>query len=97
MAERMEIKELRLVWPADSGPAIFANNATVQSDVDGIVYLTFYQAMPPTLVGSPDEQSRQIESLETIEAKPIVKLALTKSHLQRLVDLLQAHRDKLES
>jgi hypothetical protein len=86
----MEIKQLKLVWPADTGPAVFVNNATIQLDESLMSYLTFFQAVPPAIMGTAEEKKAQLEKLETIEAKPVVKLAMTKDTLKRLADIINS-------
>jgi len=91
--EDAEKKEVRITWPADSGPAIFSNNATIQFDSGGIAYLTFFQAIPPVLMGTSEDQFKKLQELETIEAKPIIKIAMTATQLKGLFKLLQKHAD----
>ena len=87
----MEKKEFKLKWPEDSGPAVYANNITVQAEVSGMFYVTFFQAIPPILVGTENEQLEKIRAIEEIEARPIVKLGLNRDTLESLSKILQKH------
>jgi hypothetical protein len=92
--ENAEIKkELKLAWPVETGPALFVNNATIQWDAEGVAYLTFYQATPPVVMGTPEEQLEKFKQLEHIEARPIVKLALTRDLVKKLSNLLSRTLD----
>jgi hypothetical protein len=83
-----ELKLLKIAWPKDTGPALFVNNVTIQTDENLISYLTFFQAIPPVVMGTPEEKREYLESLETIEARPMVKLAMAKEDLRKLAEVL---------
>ena len=83
----LEKRQVQIRWPVESGHAVFANNVTVQADSGGMTYITFFQAIPPVLMG-PDIEA-QIASLESIEAKPVIKIAVTQNHLKKIIETLQ--------
>jgi hypothetical protein len=81
-------KELKVKFK-EPGPAIFSNNMTVQRD-ETVAYVSFYQTIPPLIL---DESV--IEALESIEAMPIVRVALPLSKLGDLIGALKTVHETL--
>lgn len=68
-------KELAIIWiePKDTQ---FANHLTVQFDGQSF-FLTFYQIAPPMVSAkSKEEAERCLDSIESVEARPIVRIAV---------------------
>ena len=74
---------------ADDLPILYANAFYVNSSGDGIVVLTAAQAAPPIFVGTPEEQQQQLQRLETISGKPLVRIAMSAVKVAELVAILQ--------
>jgi len=88
--EKPDGKTVRINW-IDAGPAILANNLTVQRD-DNTVYVTFYQITPPLVFGEDEEaKMREFEKIESINALPVAKLAIPVQQLKSFVNALNAH------
>jgi hypothetical protein len=63
---------------------------------DGMLYITFGQATPPPLVGSPDEVREQVDALESLEIKPLVRLAITPDTVREFIRVLRGNLEKYE-
>ncbi len=83
-----ETKELKLVWPKDTGMALYVNNVTIQTDESLNSYLTFFQTVPPIVFGEPADIKEQLRNIDTVEAKPVAKLVLTRDMLKKLAELI---------
>src|SRR5690349_19460864 len=54
----------------------FANVVAVQMTDPGVVFLTFYELIPPLVSGVQEEQSAALSKLTSIRAKPVARIAL---------------------
>jgi hypothetical protein len=82
-------KILPLVWVgADDLPVYFANQFLGQADATEI-YLTLGQVVPPALFGpTEDEQREQIDAIDDVTVRPIVRLGFTPARLAEFIDVL---------
>jgi hypothetical protein len=89
------------VWQGtEAVPTVVANQLLVQVEFAGdepdAVLLTVGHASPPVITGSPEEQSRQIQGIEEIAIRPIIRISLTKRRLREWSTLLQDTLSKLD-
>jgi len=95
MAQRSEFepegKPVPIDWqvPEDL-PIHFVNNLTIQRLQHEFI-LTFYQTLPPVLLGPLSE--RKLEETETVPAKAVARIALAAGQLPGFI---RAMRDNLE-
>lgn len=83
-------KSVRINW-VDAGPAVLANNLMVQRD-ESTVYMTFYQISPPVILADDETSRRQeLEKLESVNALPVVKVAVPIQQFRSFVDALKGH------
>jgi hypothetical protein len=91
MSELQEVK-VAIKWPVNPGPAVFANNVTLQLDTDGNVYLTFFQVIPPVLLGEGDSRiEERIKSVTSVEAIPVARIAISEPDAIKLHRLFKRH------
>jgi hypothetical protein len=83
-------KAVKIRWPEDPGPALYANNVVVQQDISGMVHLIFFQANPPLLIGTVDEKEA-FDKTEAVDAKAIVRIVVPHAQLEGLARILQEH------
>lgn len=90
--------EIPLTWiGAEDLPVLFVNKFVGQVEPEEhAFYLTLGQALPPALIGTPDERLEQLERIAYVPIKPIARLAFTKSKLEELVAVLQTNLDQYE-
>ena len=86
-------KEFKLKFK-EPGAAIFTNNMLVQRD-DTVAYVSFYQTIPPLMIGDEQEQKAAIEALDSIEAIPVVRVAIPLGKLEALIGALKTIHDTL--
>ncbi len=70
-------------------PIMLANVFTLQRNQDEYILL-IGQISPPILVGSQDEQRRQLQELGTLSVRPIARIGFTQARLRELVGILES-------
>jgi hypothetical protein len=88
-----EVK-LRIKWPDEGSPVAFANNATLNVDSRGMVYLSFWQVVPPVLVGEAGEVSEALKSLGSVPAHPVARLVMSQADAKSILQLLKRHLEQ---
>lgn len=72
----------------DGGLGLFSNHMIAQNSGTE-VHLSFFQLHPPILTGIPEEISRAVAKIDSIEAKPVVHLIIPIDHVSQIIDVLQ--------
>jgi hypothetical protein len=88
------VMELPLNW-GDGGLAAFANNLVVQTDNNGCLYLSFYQVLPPLLVGTQAQRKEQASEIKSVKAMPVAKIAVTPDRFMKMLEVLNKHGQNL--
>jgi hypothetical protein len=66
----------------------YATNVLVQHGQHEI-FLLFFQAQPPIIVGELVERQKQLEEISKIPAKCVAKVIISPDRLEELIDLLK--------
>lgn len=90
--------EIPLTWiGAEDLPVLFVNKIVGQVEPEEhVFYLTIGQALPPALIGTPEEKLRQLQGIAYVPIKPIARLAFTRKKLEELIAILQTNLDQYE-
>ena len=89
-------KQVPLVWVGvDDLPVQFLNQFIGQADRNEI-YLTLGQLVPPALLGSDESKRQQLEALDYVTVRPIVRLGFTPQRLEELIEVLEATKEIYE-
>jgi len=92
----VQYKPLDVVWPTSNSPCAFANNACIVSD-GTIVHVMFAQVNPPFITGrNPDEAKEHFEKTTSVEASPVVRLAIPLSSFRTMIKTFAEHIDKMD-
>ncbi len=97
MTEEPADRAFRLEWciPKDL-ISRYATNFIVQHTQNEFI-LSFFEVLPPLLLGSPEEVEAQADQIETIDAHCVARVILTPDRLEQLLRVLQinlqAYRD----
>jgi hypothetical protein len=76
VAPQQLVKTIRLDFKLPPGqPSVFANHMVVQSD-STMVYLAFFEAMPPLLIGSEQEIQAQAEQIHSVTPSCVGRIAI---------------------
>lgn len=77
-------------WVTPEGlKSLYANLAVVQLG-EAECYLSFYEAIPPPLIGTPDQVQEQAAKLTTIAATCVARIAVTKEVAAKFARAIQA-------
>lgn len=88
--EALERLTLRAAWVGlEDVPIVFANQIIGQLDDKGEAILTFGQATPPVLLGTPEEQQQQASLTHFVQIRPVARLTLSGARMEELITVLQ--------
>ncbi|MDQ2809203.1 MAG: hypothetical protein M3Z04_20205 [Chloroflexota bacterium] len=76
-----------VVDPTSTVPIQYANQLTLQQ-VDGLFLLSFFQTIPPILLGDRDEQAAQLQELKTIAAPCVGRIMIAPNRLPEFARVL---------
>jgi hypothetical protein len=81
-------------WPGiEETPILTANQFLLQIDPVGtepdLMILTVGQATPPAVVGTPDQQLRRLQEIESVDVRVLARYSVTSRRLKELVDALK--------
>lgn len=68
----------------------YANQFTFQV-VEGMCYLNFFEAIPPQLIGSPEEIAEKMEKITSIQAEGVARIVVTKEKLREILEAIHAY------
>ena len=57
--------------------SIFANHLVVHNTDEGEFFLSFFEVVQPVLLGTPDEQREQLESINEVKAKCVSRIVIS--------------------
>lgn len=82
---------------AEDLPVLFVNTFVGQvQPQEKAFYLTIGQTVPPALLGTPEEQTEQLEQIAYVPVKPVARLAFTRSRLEELIAILRTNLDQYD-
>jgi len=87
--EKSEYRQAQIKWPFDPGKAEFTNSIVVQADKSGRLYIGFFQANPPVILGE-DAITESKKGID-INANPVARVVMGKEDAATLVKLLQKY------
>jgi len=97
-AQPPDNRDIPLAWVGyDEVPIVYANQFIVQNQPEGSFLLGVGQVSPPPLSGSSEaEMIAQLESIEFIPIRPLLRAALTETTMRELAAVLEASLRKAE-
>jgi hypothetical protein len=72
----------------DQAVTRFANEISIQQG-QGVYYLSFYEVVPPVIIGSPEEIAERIEKMKSIRAEGIVRVVVPAEKMAEFANILQ--------
>ena len=91
--ESAKIVSLPIRWQSEGAPSVFANQMIVQADENDF-HLSFFEIVPPLIVGDEAEQRKQAESLGGVTARCVVRVVINADRMQKFVDAMQGSLEK---
>jgi len=82
-----KIVKVRLATPSTL-PSQYATNFSVQG-TDHEFIITFFEARPPLIAGSPAEQEEQWARVSEVEAVPLARVIVAATRMPELLQVLQ--------
>jgi len=87
--------KLNHVYPEDL-KSYYVDNVVVQHKPDRFI-LSFFEVFEPPILGETEEErKREVESLESIEAKCVARLIVTPNRMQEFIDVLNQNMSKYQ-
>ena len=90
--ESLAAKTLALALDYHHSDAIvtrFANQVTVSVEENGF-YISFYEALPPLLIGPPEEVESRLSDIKTVRAECVARLYVPKAVLPGIIEAMQS-------
>lgn len=93
MAKKLEVVAIPIAWIGlDDAQIAYANQIILQMgapDHPDEFIITFGQLHPPVLVGAPEENRAQLQSLPYVPVRVVAKIALTETRLRELFGVIE--------
>jgi hypothetical protein len=98
MSKKAEKKgELPILWNVDKGIATrHATNMVIQASPHEVL-LSFFEALPPILIGSPAEVQEQLAKMPGLEAHCVARIVVAPGRLKEFVQILSQTVEQMES
>jgi hypothetical protein len=95
MSDNPPSKDLLLEWviPSDLDTK-FANNFIIQNNGDEII-ISFFEVIPPILVGDSKMIEDSLTKLTTVPAKCVSRIVITRQNLEILIRVLTDHHERI--
>jgi hypothetical protein len=68
--------------------SIFANHMTVQQNAEGEVTISFFEVVPPVMLGEMEERTAQLEKIESVDAECVTRIVITRNRLLAFIGAL---------
>ncbi|MGC9346586.1 MAG: DUF3467 domain-containing protein [Anaerolineae bacterium] len=81
-------KQIRLILDDDHQPSVYATNMTVQHTPHEFV-ISFYEAHPPVILGSPEEREAQLQAIDHVYAPCVARITVAASRMGSMIKALQ--------
>lgn len=89
--------EIPISWIGyDDVPVVYANQILLQYQPEGGFVIGIGQSTPPALVGSPESMQAQLDDIEFIPVRTLLRAALTEQKMRELIAVFQAGLDKAD-
>ncbi len=76
-------------------PTLYATNFTVQH-TDHEFVVSFYEARPPLLLGTPEEVAAQLQKVGAIQANCVARIVVTPGRMTDFVEVLQKNFSRFQ-
>jgi len=85
----MDRKDLPIKWHIpDNLITRYSNNVVIQSNGAEFI-LSFFEVIPPILIGSPDDIQVNLEGVDSIPATCVARVVVSIAQVQAIIDTLQ--------
>lgn len=81
-------RQIKLIFEESNEPSVYATNITVQH-TDHEFVISFYEARPPVVLGTPEERAEQLEAIDHVFAPCVARITVTASRMEGFVKALQ--------
>ena len=88
-------KQIPLEYEQGDLPGRYATNLTVQHTEHEFI-ISFYEARPPVIVGSPEERSQKVALIDHVRAQCVARVIVAASRMQEFVDVLHQNLEKYQ-
>lgn len=78
-----------------SMPSAYATNFSVQGTTHEFI-ITFYEARPPVITGTPEEQAAQWAKVSEVEAVPLARILIAASRMPEFLQVLREADEKVQ-
>lgn len=95
--QQSEIITLPIDWHfAEELHSRYANNVLVQAGQHEFI-ISFFEAQPPLLLGSPEENKAKLKQMGSVRAECVSKIVVSPEVIPELISALQTELEKYQS
>jgi hypothetical protein len=98
MAEKKKVKEagvsvpIELDFPA-SLISRYANHFIIRTGEQECT-LSFFEVIPPTIVGEPEEVRERVKEIKSVRAECVARIIVAKDAVPSIIEAMQNHLEK---
>ena len=85
-----QVRPVKLIFDDNSQASVYATNITVQHSPHEFI-ISFYEARPPLVMGTPEERERQMEAIEHVFASCVARVTVAASRMDGFVNALKGN------
>jgi hypothetical protein len=90
-------KPLRLEYATpDEVKTLYANHAIVQHTSAGDFFISFYEVIPPLILGADEDRDEKVKAIDSVGAQCIARIAVTEATLPKLIGALVKNYDSYQ-
>ena len=84
--------EVPIEWYVpDNIESHYANNILVQNSLSNEFIIYFFEAVPPLIIGSPDEIREKLQEVKSVRAKCVARIVVNADVMPRIVQAMQTN------
>lgn len=82
---------------SDDVKTMYANNVIVNHTPEGDFYLSFFEVLPPIVIGDAEQVRHAINSIDYVEAKCLTRIVINADRVKGLIAALVQNMTKFSS
>ena len=98
--ESPKVVSTPIQWLGSPAPSIFANQMVVQADENDF-YLSFFEIVPPLLLGDEADQRKQLEEIGGVQARCVARIVISSQKIETFAEAIMQtamkHRARREA
>lgn len=95
MAEE-STRDVPITWVGLEDEPVYAANQFISQHHNGQFVLSLGMLVPPPILGTEEQKAKQIERINHVTVRPLIRVALTPEVMDQLIGVLQQNRERAQ-